>query len=245
MNNSNSRNDRQIEEQYELPHLIAGHQGQLSHWEISAPGANSQPAQAQAHHQSSFYATPSSNAPVYEPTQTLHCGFNNQTVHQPPSQYSSFGLAAPISGTQVGRLPPQSFPDGTRPYLEYSHSFDQIRSRHEFGGYADPTPSHFLNGNQVSAGQDGFYGPDTVQPDRQSNRVEHPVNTNYNTGIGRSPHDFEPGGTNTLRPVGSAANTEAAIGNRRNRPVYFCNVPGCTSQGFTQRHNYECESWLI
>ncbi|KAK1218871.1 hypothetical protein PQX77_018424 [Marasmius sp. AFHP31] len=220
MSNSTSRNDRQIEEQYELPYLLAGHQ-------------------AQAHRLSRFYATPSSNAPTYETMQTFHYGLRDQTVEPPPSRDSSSALAAPNSGTQVNRPPRQPFPDGTRSYPEYSHSFNQTDSRHGLRGYANPTPSQFLNGNQVSAGHGGFYDSDPAQSDGPSIRVQRPVNTNYNTETAHPPHGYELGGVNAVRPVGSAANTEAAIGNRRNRPVYFCNVPGCTSQGFTQRHNYE------
>ncbi|KAJ8091956.1 hypothetical protein PM082_024191 [Marasmius tenuissimus] len=48
------------------------------------------------------------------------------------------------------------------------------------------------------------------------------------------------GGVEYHRPVGSATTTTVATRHRRNRPVYFCEVPGCTSKGFTQKHNFEC-----
>ncbi|KAJ8086206.1 hypothetical protein PM082_005029 [Marasmius tenuissimus] len=45
---------------------------------------------------------------------------------------------------------------------------------------------------------------------------------------------------NVERPiVGSMANTLVARSLRRREPKYFCDVPGCTSQGFTQKHNLE------
>ncbi|KAG7089259.1 hypothetical protein E1B28_010957 [Marasmius oreades] len=40
------------------------------------------------------------------------------------------------------------------------------------------------------------------------------------------------------RPVGSPAVTTAAISQRQKEPTFFCGVPGCTSQGFTERHNW-------
>ncbi|KAG7086953.1 hypothetical protein E1B28_002870 [Marasmius oreades] len=39
--------------------------------------------------------------------------------------------------------------------------------------------------------------------------------------------------------VGSIATTTIAIGNRKKPPIYFCDVSGCTSQGFTSFHNFE------
>ncbi|KAJ8072179.1 hypothetical protein PM082_015737 [Marasmius tenuissimus] len=45
---------------------------------------------------------------------------------------------------------------------------------------------------------------------------------------------------NVERPiVGSMANTLVARSLRRREPKYFCDVPGCTAQGFTQKHNLE------
>ncbi|KAJ8086237.1 hypothetical protein PM082_005060 [Marasmius tenuissimus] len=41
------------------------------------------------------------------------------------------------------------------------------------------------------------------------------------------------------RVVGSMANTLVAISLRKKGPKYFCDVPGCRSQGFTQKHNLE------
>ncbi|KAF9254914.1 hypothetical protein L218DRAFT_1009153 [Marasmius fiardii PR-910] len=43
--------------------------------------------------------------------------------------------------------------------------------------------------------------------------------------------------------VGSVAGTQIAISNRKKPPVYFCNVPGCTSKGFTSFHNFECKGF--
>ncbi|KAL0580931.1 hypothetical protein V5O48_001125 [Marasmius crinis-equi] len=42
--------------------------------------------------------------------------------------------------------------------------------------------------------------------------------------------------------VGSQANIEASVSKRKKQPKYFCDVPGCPSQGFTQKHNLECKS---
>ena len=46
------------------------------------------------------------------------------------------------------------------------------------------------------------------------------------------------------RQVGSAALTQASTARRRTRrpPRYFCEVEGCSSEGFTAKHNYECQS---
>ncbi|KAK1236383.1 hypothetical protein PQX77_000367 [Marasmius sp. AFHP31] len=37
--------------------------------------------------------------------------------------------------------------------------------------------------------------------------------------------------------VGSPAVTDAAIAHRTKVPMFSCDVPGCTSKGFTERHN--------
>ncbi|KAF9258865.1 hypothetical protein L218DRAFT_1062715 [Marasmius fiardii PR-910] len=43
-----------------------------------------------------------------------------------------------------------------------------------------------------------------------------------------------------LRPqVGSQAITLASLSTRKKKPIYFCNVPGCTSRGFTTKHGFE------
>ncbi|KAK1235518.1 hypothetical protein PQX77_001252, partial [Marasmius sp. AFHP31] len=39
--------------------------------------------------------------------------------------------------------------------------------------------------------------------------------------------------------VGSRAGTEASIARRSTGARYFCNVRGCTSQGFTTKANYD------
>ncbi|KAK1222146.1 B-cell lymphoma/leukemia 11A [Marasmius sp. AFHP31] len=42
------------------------------------------------------------------------------------------------------------------------------------------------------------------------------------------------------RQVGSSTVTGASIARRKTRrPRYFCNVPGCSSEGFTAKHNYD------
>ncbi|KAJ8086293.1 hypothetical protein PM082_005116 [Marasmius tenuissimus] len=52
------------------------------------------------------------------------------------------------------------------------------------------------------------------------------------------------------RQVGSRAGTVASTARRSHRaarpPLYFCQVPGCGSQGFTAKHNYQsfaCAQW--
>ncbi|KAF9257875.1 hypothetical protein L218DRAFT_948816 [Marasmius fiardii PR-910] len=39
--------------------------------------------------------------------------------------------------------------------------------------------------------------------------------------------------------VGSPATTRVAVSHRRKAPIYFCDVPGCRSQGFTSMHNFQ------
>ncbi|KAL0573585.1 hypothetical protein V5O48_008362, partial [Marasmius crinis-equi] len=41
------------------------------------------------------------------------------------------------------------------------------------------------------------------------------------------------------RIVGSNANIIASVSRRKKQAKYFCDVPGCPSQGFTQKHNLE------
>ena len=49
---------------------------------------------------------------------------------------------------------------------------------------------------------------------------------------------------NVCRPqVGSPANTRVSLSHRKKEPMYFCDVRGCESQGFTARHNLNCESF--
>ncbi|KAJ8086243.1 hypothetical protein PM082_005066 [Marasmius tenuissimus] len=49
--------------------------------------------------------------------------------------------------------------------------------------------------------------------------------------------------------VGSSAITQASRARRRGEArqarLYFCEVPGCTSQGFTARHNLRCEIVIL
>ncbi|KAJ8086264.1 hypothetical protein PM082_005087 [Marasmius tenuissimus] len=47
--------------------------------------------------------------------------------------------------------------------------------------------------------------------------------------------------SNNASDVGSPAVTRASTARRGEgqTPLYFCEVPGCTSQGFTAKHNYE------
>ncbi|KAJ8096235.1 hypothetical protein PM082_011364 [Marasmius tenuissimus] len=85
-----------------------------------------------------------------------------------------------------------------------------------------------------------FYGHESnpvrpVEPPQATN----PVNAHSNPDIALPSRGQQLGDVNQLRQVGSAATTEVAVRNRTARPVYFCNVPGCTSRGFTQRHNFE------
>ena len=42
------------------------------------------------------------------------------------------------------------------------------------------------------------------------------------------------------RQVGSCEGTDASTSRRGKEPLYFCEVPGCKSQGFTAKHNYMC-----
>ncbi|KAJ8086134.1 hypothetical protein PM082_004954 [Marasmius tenuissimus] len=43
------------------------------------------------------------------------------------------------------------------------------------------------------------------------------------------------------RQVGSSAGTDASKARRGSRPPrYFCEFPGCNSQGFTAKHNFQC-----
>ncbi|KAJ8086221.1 hypothetical protein PM082_005044 [Marasmius tenuissimus] len=59
--------------------------------------------------------------------------------------------------------------------------------------------------------------------------------TSSNAAVERSP--------GRPRVVGSMAHTLVARSLRKKRPKYFCDVPGCQSQGFTQKHNFECKSY--
>ncbi|KAK1234435.1 hypothetical protein PQX77_002362, partial [Marasmius sp. AFHP31] len=46
--------------------------------------------------------------------------------------------------------------------------------------------------------------------------------------------------------VGSPALTVASITRRRSRASrYFCEVPGCSSEGFTTKYNYDCQSSYV
>ena len=57
-------------------------------------------------------------------------------------------------------------------------------------------------------------------------------------------HELPPPDAEARRQVGSRAGTEASKARRRGQqpPRFLCKVRGCTSQGFTSRHNYQC-SW--
>ncbi|KAK1224567.1 hypothetical protein PQX77_012521 [Marasmius sp. AFHP31] len=55
-----------------------------------------------------------------------------------------------------------------------------------------------------------------------------------------------PSGNTGSRQVGSLAGTEAARARRGpGSPRYFCGFPGCTSRGFTAKHNYKCPSFCV
>ncbi|KAL0573772.1 hypothetical protein V5O48_008176 [Marasmius crinis-equi] len=43
--------------------------------------------------------------------------------------------------------------------------------------------------------------------------------------------------------VGSQACTKASTARRAVPPLWFCRVPGCTSNGFTTKHNLKCKFW--
>ncbi|KAJ8085987.1 hypothetical protein PM082_004806 [Marasmius tenuissimus] len=44
------------------------------------------------------------------------------------------------------------------------------------------------------------------------------------------------------RKVGSLTGTNTSIQNRKKEPRYFCPVVGCESKGFTEKHNFNCQS---
>ncbi|KAJ8078086.1 hypothetical protein PM082_000292 [Marasmius tenuissimus] len=98
---------------------------------------------------------------------------------------------------------------------------------------------------------DGCYGSQTVEqnsnPDMHERMVVASTPREEPTGdgnlgdvkIGTHYSVQTMGWVDIARQVGSEATTKVALENRRNKPLYFCHVPRCTSKGFTQKHNFE------
>ncbi|KAJ8078099.1 hypothetical protein PM082_000305 [Marasmius tenuissimus] len=123
------------------------------------------------------------------------------------------------------------------------------------GHYPDSNACVALTPNPETASYrntrlDGYYGSQTVEQNSNSDMHERMVVASRPQGeltgdgdLGDVTGTYRPvqsmGWGDIARQVGSEAITKAALKNRRNKPLYFCRVPRCTSKGFTQKHNFE------
>ncbi|KAJ8091939.1 hypothetical protein PM082_024174 [Marasmius tenuissimus] len=175
-----------------------------------------------------------STIPNYDMEQFCFFGIGNETLSSPPFENQSSMHQSP----------------------QHSHPASENTPRLDYG--RDALLQSFDGGRPLIR-HDGFNHPDAVQQDVSSSRtnavvtamgdVHHTalpfgrfqgsMHTNRRANIPYPSCDANLGDFESLRQVGSAATTSRATGNRRTRPVYFCEVPGCTSRGFTQRHNFQ------
>ncbi|KAJ8096319.1 hypothetical protein PM082_011475 [Marasmius tenuissimus] len=135
-----------------------------------------------------------------------------------------------------------------QPFDEYANSA-AFESRYNAWSSITTTGGP-LNGNAL---RDGLHNLQTTDRERDilrdnvmTSQPRREMTLGANSGISKAETSSRccgrpVGQVDTPRRVGSIANTEVALKNRRNRPRYFCHVPRCTSRGFTQKHNFECE----
>ncbi|KAF9254913.1 hypothetical protein L218DRAFT_951185 [Marasmius fiardii PR-910] len=98
-------------------------------------------------------------------------------------------------------------------------TFQQLRSRYAVSN------TDFLN-----------YGPSQIPPLFSSGYASTSLQRTEETPAGIIPNIV----VEYHRPqVGSVAATHIAISNRKKAPAYFCQAPGCQSQGFTTWHNFQ------
>ncbi|KAF9254907.1 hypothetical protein L218DRAFT_1039111 [Marasmius fiardii PR-910] len=167
---------------------------------------------------------------------------------QDTSNFIDYGASAQWSATssQHPYIPNTGHP------TEPAHTYDV----NNLQNYASTTPSHHPADTAV---QESTYSVDPASqytyhssnPIRNTHSQIHhtdtttPGTTDPNAWAQQGAQDY-PETTNitptpqSFRPqVGSVAATQIATSIRKKDPIYFCDVPGCISQGFTTLHNFE------
>ncbi|KAF9260027.1 hypothetical protein L218DRAFT_623564 [Marasmius fiardii PR-910] len=120
----------------------------------------------------------------------------------------------------------------------YSSSFQHSATLSISNGpYTPASPaSHSTSSAGVSPPSSSSYGSSWMQ--WNTSNPSHPPG-NYSSFPESHTWSTEPSPPSDFRQqIGSVTMTTTAISNRKLEPKFFCDVPGCTSQGFTEKHNY-------